>query len=149
MDLADIDFDSIRARTPNSLYWTLAVPTQDSTVLEARREERARRDAQFGRVQSNTATEEEIRDYYAYRRQLSEDYIEVLDLMLTDHESELSERDVGLFELTIAMHSSLLREIPGKIDDALQRKAAYERAKAAWREQQAAEAERAGSDAER
>ena len=148
MDLGDFDFESIRARTPRNLYWKMAVPTDDPVQLEARRQERERRNTQFGKVQSNTATVEEIREYYSYRRQLSEDYIEVVDLMLSEHGDELSERDVGLFELAISMHSANLREIPAKVDDALRRKEAYDRAKAAWKAQQVEDAQGAATESE-
>lgn len=140
-DLGDLDYAALRKQTPDSLYWLMAAPTQDAEVLEARRRARDERNEQYGKVVSNTATVEEIRDYYAYRRKLSEDYIEVLQLILDEHGTELSERDVGLLELALSMHSSLLSELPKKEDDALQRKAEYDRVKRAWQEQQASEAE--------
>lgn len=134
-DLGDLDFDAIREKTPDSLYWLMAAPTDDAEILRARAEAREARNQQYGKVVSSTATEEQIRDYYAYRKTLSEDYIEVLQLILDEHGSELSDRDVGLFELTISMHSARLGEIPAKLDDALQRKAEYDRVKQAWQEQ--------------
>ena len=82
---------------------------------------------------------EEIEDYYAYRRRLSEDYVEVSQLILDDHGDALADRDVGLLELTIALHASRLSEIPRKLDDALRRKAEYEEVKRAWQAQQEAE----------
>lgn len=134
-DLAELDFSAIRARTPDSLYWLMAAPTDDSEVLAARAREREERNRQYGKVVSNTATVEEINDYYAYRRKLSEDYIEVLQLILDEHGDELSERHSGLFELTISMHTARLAEIPSKIDDALRRKLEYDQAKTEWQKQ--------------
>lgn len=134
-DLADLDFEAIRRQTPRSLYWLMAAPTDDPEVLDARARARAERNRQYGKVVSNTATVEEIHDYYAYRRKLSEDYIEVLQLILDEHGDELSERDTGLFELTISMHSARLAEIPAKLDDALHRKTEYDEAKQEWQEQ--------------
>jgi hypothetical protein len=139
-DLAELDFESLRQRTPDSLYWLMAAPTKDPAILEARRNARAVRNEQYGRVVSNTASVEEIRDYYAYRRKLSEDYIEVAQLILEEHGGSLSERDFGLFELAISMHSAALSEIPGKLSDALQRKEQYDRVKQAWKAQQESEA---------
>lgn len=139
-DLAELDFEAIRERTPDSLYWLMAAPTDDPQVLQARAQAREDRNRQYGKVVSNTATVEEIHDYYAYRRKLSEDYIEVLQLILDQHGGELSERDAGLFDLTISMHSARLAEIPSKLDDALQRKAEYDRVKQAWQEQKTKEA---------
>lgn len=135
-DLGNLDFEAIREKTPDSLYWLMAAPTDDPEVLQARAEAREARNRQYGKVVSSTATEDEIRDYYAYRKRLSEDYIEVVQLILDEHGDELSERDTGLFELTISMHSARLAEIPTKLDDALQRKAEYDRVKQDWQKQQ-------------
>jgi len=139
-DLADLDFESLRQRTPDSLYWLMAAPTKDPATLEARQRARADRNEQYGRVVANIASVEEIHDYYAYRRKLSEDYIEVAQLILEEHGDSLSERDVGLFELAISMHGSALSEIPSKLSDALQRKEEYDRVKEAWRAQSEGEA---------
>ncbi|MGB5813430.1 MAG: hypothetical protein WBG86_23040 [Polyangiales bacterium] len=143
-DLANLDYDALREKTPDSLYWLLAAPTDDPKVLEARRAENERRNQQFGRVSSNTASVDEINDYFAYRRRLSEDYVEVAQLILDTHGDDLSERDVGLFELTVSLHGSRLAELPNKLDDALRRKAEYDEVKRAWQAQQ--EAEREGGE---
>lgn len=142
-DLGELDFEALEKRTPDNLYWLTAVPTKDPAVLEARAREREERNRQYGKVVSNSATVEEINAYYAYREKLSEDYIEVLQLILDEHGDELSERDSGLFELTISMHAARLSEIPAKRDDALRRKAEYDEVKKAWREQQREETESA------
>ncbi|MFZ1863670.1 MAG: hypothetical protein WAU39_05560 [Polyangiales bacterium] len=140
-DLGDLDYEALRKQTPDSLYWLMAAPTDDPDMLQARRKAREERNRQYGEVVSNTATVEQIRDYYAYKRKLSEDYIEVLQLILDEHGDELSERDVGLLELALSMHSSLLSDLPSKEDDALQRKAEYDRVKRAWQEQQSQDTE--------
>ena len=134
-DLGDLDFEAIREKTPDSLDWLMAAPTDDPEILEARARARDERNRQYGKVVSNTASVEEIHDYWTYRRKLSEDYIEVLQLILDEHGDELSERDRGLFELTISMHAARLAEIPSKLDDALQRKAEYDQAKKEWQQQ--------------
>ena len=146
-DLAELDFESLRRRTPDSLYWLMAAPTKDPAILGARRSARADRNEQYGRVVSNTASVEEIRDYYAYRRKLSEDYVEVAQLILEEHGDSLSDRDVGLFELAIDMHGSVLSEIPDKLSDALLRKEQYDRVKEAWKAQQEGEVAAAPDDA--
>jgi hypothetical protein len=135
-DLGDLDFESLQRRTPDSLYWRMAAPTDDPAVLDARARTREERNKQYGKVVSNTASVEEIHDYYAYRRKLSEDYIEVLQLILDEHGDDLSERDTGLFELTVSMHTARLAEIPDKLAEALERKAEYDRIKKEWQEQQ-------------
>ncbi|MEM9727459.1 MAG: hypothetical protein AAF997_02660 [Myxococcota bacterium] len=140
-DLANLDFDALRARTPRNLYWLMAAPTDDPEVLDARRQEKVRRNEQYGRVLSSSAPTAEIEDYFAYRRKLSEDYIEVSQLILDEHGDDLAERDVGLLELTIALHASRLGEIPSKLDDALRRKQEYDQVKRAWQAQRDAERE--------
>ncbi|MEM7436980.1 MAG: hypothetical protein AAF436_17630 [Myxococcota bacterium] len=146
-DLAQLDYDGLRLQTPDNLYWLLAAPTDDAAALKAREAEKARRNTQYGRVVSGVASQEEIEDYYTYRRKLSEDYVEVAQLILDAHGDELSERDVGLFELTIGLHASRLAELPQKLDDALRRKAEYDEVKRAWRNQQAAELDTREADA--
>ncbi|MGB8223597.1 MAG: hypothetical protein WCF10_13510 [Polyangiales bacterium] len=148
-DLGDLDYEALRKQTPHSLYWLMAAPTDDPEVLRARREARDERNRQYGKVVSNTATVEEVRDYYAYKRKLSEDYVEVLQLILDENGDELSERDMGLLELALSMHSSLLSDLPGKEDDALHRKAEYDLVKRAWQEQQPIKTPGALQDAER
>ena len=62
---ARIDFDEIRRALPDSTYWKMAFPTKDPAVLAERERIRAEWNTQFGKVQSNTATDEEIDAYYA------------------------------------------------------------------------------------
>jgi hypothetical protein len=65
---ARIDFDEIRRALPDSTYWKMAFPTKDPKVLEEREKIRAEWNVQFGKVQSNTATDEEIDAYYAVQQ---------------------------------------------------------------------------------
>ena len=132
-DLAKLDFRALRSRTPDSLYWLMAAPTDDPDALEARRIARQERDLQYRKVVSNTATAEEIQDYYAFRQKLSEDYVEISQLILDAHGDALSERDVGLLELAISMHAAALLEIPVRLDAALQRKLGHNSAPGAER----------------
>ena len=148
-DLAKLDYERLRKRTPDSLYWLLAAPTDDPAVLRARQAEREKRNRQYGRVVSSTAKAGEIEDYYAFRRRLSEDYIEVVQSILNDHGDELSERDVGLFELTIALHAARLSELPQRMNDALRRKSEYDQVKQAWQAQRHADSEQHSSDTNR
>lgn len=127
-----VDLAYLRAKLPDNLYWKLGAPTEDPEILRERAEEEKRWNDLYGKVLSNTATEEEIRRYYEYRRQLSEDYIEVASLMLTEYGDRLPERDQGLLQMSIKMHLTRLEEIPREIDDALARKRAYDQRKEAW-----------------
>lgn len=116
-----VDLDRLRERLPDNLYWTLGAPTDDKNVL-AQRAERARQTNElFGKVQSSTASEEEIHRYYDDRRRMSEDYIQFAQTVLAEYRSELPEKDVGLYELSVNLHRARLAEIPRNRDDALAR----------------------------
>ena len=142
LDLGRLDFDELRTHAPENLYWLMAVPTDDPELLEQRRIAKEQRNAQYGKVLASTASIEEIEDYYAYRRKLSEDYVEIAQLILDQHGEELSERDAGLFELTIAMHSARLAQMPTERREALRRKSEYDQVKQAWQEQQREDVQR-------
>ncbi|MGK3988480.1 hypothetical protein WME99_35885 [Sorangium sp. So ce136] len=127
-----VDLERLRAQLPDNLYWQLGAPTDDPGELQARADEQERWDDLFGKVQSNTASEEEVRRYYEHRRRVSEDYIQLASLALAQHGDELPERDRGLYELSIEMHRSRLAEIPRLIEGALARKQAQDRARDEW-----------------
>lgn len=116
-----VDLDRLRERLPDNLYWQLGAPTDDKNVL-AQRAERARQSNElFGKVQSTTASEEEIHRYYADRRRMSEDYIQFAQTVLAEYRSQLPEKDIGLYELSINLHRARLAEIPRNQNDALAR----------------------------
>jgi hypothetical protein len=116
-----VDLDRLRERLPDNLYWQLGAPTDDKNVL-ARRAEQARQSNElFGKVQSTTASEEEILRYYADRRRMSEDYIQFAQTVLAEYRSQLPEKDIGLYELSINLHRARLAEIPRNQSDALAR----------------------------
>jgi hypothetical protein len=116
-----VDLDRLRERLPDNLYWTLGAPTDDKNIL-AQRAERARQSNElFGKVQSNTASEEEIHRYYADRRRMSEDYIQFAQAVLAEYRSALPEKDIGLYELSVNLHRARLAEIPRNQNDALAR----------------------------
>lgn len=119
-----VDLAALRERLPDNLYWQLGAPTDDPEVLARRREEERRMNDLLGKVQSSTATEEEIHRYHDRRRRISEDYIAFATLVLEEHGAELPERDQGLYALSIRMHESRLRALPRKVEDALARRRA-------------------------
>lgn len=129
-----VDLAYLRARIPDNLYWRLGQPTQDPELLRQRAEEEKRWNDLFGKVQSNTASEEEVHRYYDHRRQLSEDYLELARLVLEEYGDELPERDRGMYELSIEMHGSRLAEIPRQLEDALARKRAHDQRRDDWRQ---------------
>ena len=128
-----VDLERLRARLPDNLYWRLGEPTKDPQVLQARAEEEQRWNELFGKVQSNTASVGEIREYYDHRRRVSEDYLEFASLVLQEYGDELPERDRGMYELSAQLHRTRLEEIPRQTEDALVRKRAYDARKEEWR----------------
>jgi hypothetical protein len=117
-----VDLEDLRARLPNNRYWELGVPTKDPEVARARAE-RARRDNElFGRTQTGEATEAEIRAYYAERRRISEDYLELSQLVLKEKADQLPERDKNLFALSAKLHKDRLVQIDRDLADALARR---------------------------
>ena len=116
-----VNLDALRARLPDNRYWALGAPTSDPAVARARAE-RARRDnTAFGRIQANEATPEEIRAYYAERRSISKDYLELAQLVLAEQGDRLPARDRGMFELSATLHRARLQQIDRDEADALVR----------------------------
>lgn len=131
-----VDLARLREQIPDNLYWRLDAPTQDGQILQARAEEKQRWNALFGKVQSGTATEEEMQQYFAHRRQLSEDYIEFATLVLAEYGTQLPEQERGMYELSIRMHNTRLGEIPRQLEQARERKALQDRRREEWRSKQ-------------
>lgn len=116
-----VNLDALRARLPDNRYWALGAPTSDPAIARVRAE-RARRDnAAFGRIQANEATPEEIRAYYAERRAISKDYLELAQLVLAEQGDRLPERDRGIFALSATLHRARLQQIDRDETDALAR----------------------------
>ncbi|MDX1649016.1 MAG: hypothetical protein R3263_04100, partial [Myxococcota bacterium] len=138
---AGVDLEAVREALPGNLYWKLAAPTRDAAILRERKEIRARWNDEYGKVLSNTASESEVRAYYAWRRRLSADYVEFASHLLDHYGDVLPERDVGLLELAREMHLARLEEIPRKLSEALERREAHEAVRRQWREDQARFAE--------
>ena len=109
----------------------MAFPTKDPKLIEERERIRAEWNAQFGKMQSNTATDEEIDAYYGAQQQLSNDYLEFL-VYLAEHYGNLVPRaEIGVLKLAGEMHLARLEEIPRKIAEAKERHAAHEKARQA------------------
>ena len=131
-----VNLARLRERMPDNLYWKLGAPTEDPEVLRERESEERRWNTLFGKVQSNTATEAEIQEYYAHRRQVSEDFIAFARAVLDEYGAQLPEQERGLYELSIRMHTTRLQEMPGQIDDALARKHAQDGRREQWQRAQ-------------
>lgn len=133
---ARIDFDEIKKALPDSTYWKMAFPTSDPDLKAERDRIRNEWNTTFGKVQSNTATDQEIDEYYGEQQRLSEDYVEFL-VYLAEHYADLVPRSaIGALKLAGEMHLAKLEEIPRKIAEAKERHAAYEKMRQQWLEEQ-------------
>jgi hypothetical protein len=127
-----VNLEKLREQMPDNLYWELGAPTKDPRVLQRREEQALRWNTLLGKVQSSTATEEEIHQYYDHRRAVSEDFITFASRVLQEHGSQLSEQERGMYELSIRMHRTRLEEIPRQVDDALARKTLQDQRREKW-----------------
>ncbi len=116
-----VQLDALRARIPNNRYWALGAPTSDPAVAKLRAARAEQDNRALGRITANEATPEEIRAYYAERRAISKDYLEVSELVLKEQGDTLPERDRGMFELSANLHRSRLQQIERDQADALAR----------------------------
>ncbi|MBP1690392.1 MAG: uncharacterized protein H6Q34_965 [Deltaproteobacteria bacterium] len=133
---AQVDFDEIREAMPDNLYWKMAFPTKDADLIKERDERRAQWNVEFGKVQSNTATDEEIDAYYGEQQKLSNDYLEFLVYLGTHYGDIVPKGEIGMLKLAGELHLARLEEIPRKIAEAKERHAAQEAARRAWLEEQ-------------
>ena len=127
-----VELDALREVLPDNLFWVYGAPTDDPDILAERKRHAAHLDEIFGRIQSNTATEEEIAEYYDHKEKLSKDYLTFTQTVLQQHADELSARDLGLYQLSESMHIKRLREYPKDRQDAKRRKAEQDRKREAW-----------------
>ncbi|QRK14170.1 hypothetical protein JQX13_49380 [Archangium violaceum] len=127
-----VDLAKLRERLPDNLYWELSAPTKDPQVLQKRAEEGLRWNELYGKVQSNTASEEEIHQYYEHRRRVSEDAIAFASQVLQEYGDQLPEQERGLYELSIRMHRTRLDELPRQTEDALARKRTQDQRRKEW-----------------
>ena len=65
-------------------------------------------------------------------RRISEDYIQLSAMVLSEAGDRLPERDRGLYQLTIQMHRDRLAAIPREIDQAFARKKEQDRKREDW-----------------
>ncbi len=124
-----LDLEALRAQIPDNLYWKYDAKTSEVAVAKERAERAKQRNAMYGRIQANEASESELRAYYDERRRLSNDYLQLTTLVLEGKAGEVSERDRGLFELTANLHRDRLKQIERDQSDALSRLAAKAPAK--------------------
>jgi hypothetical protein len=133
----DIDLRDVKAVLPDNLYWELGAPTKDPAVLEAREEEKRRRNEEYGRVLAGDASEEEVNAYYDYRERLSTDFLEIADYMRRRFDSSTNEEFLGMLELAVKLHTARLAQLPADREAALEHSRASAKAREEWQKQQA------------
>jgi hypothetical protein len=132
-----LDLGEVRAALPDNLFWELGAPTKDPEEIEAREQEKARRNEEYGRVLSGDASEEEVNAYYDYRERLSTDYLEFAAYLHRRFSDKLSDQFTGLLELAIKLNKERLAQIPADRDDALQRSRERAKIREEWQREQA------------
>jgi hypothetical protein len=132
----EVDLREARAVMPDNLYWQLAAPTKDPAVLEAREEEKKRRNEEYGRVLSGDANEEQVNAYYDYRERISTDFLEFAEWMSNRYGDKVPDQFRGLLDLSVNLHKARLAEIPRDREDARARSREREKIREDWRREQ-------------
>ena len=132
----DIDLREAQAVMPDNLYWQKGAPTKDPAVLEAREQEKKRRNEEYGRVLAGDANEAEVNAYYDYRERLSTDYLEFAEWMRNRYGDKISDEFRGMLDLSIKLHKARLAQIPQDREDALARSREHEKIRQDWQREQ-------------
>jgi len=132
----EIDLREAQAVMPDNLYWKEGAPTKDPAVLEAREQEKKKRNEEYGRVLAGDANAEEVDAYYDYRERLSSDYLEFSEWMKNRYGEKISDEFLGMLELSIKLHKARLAQIPQDREDALARSREREKIREDWRRDQ-------------
>jgi hypothetical protein len=127
-----IDLEAARAALPDNSYWDNAAPTTDPRLLGDRERDQQKRNEQYGRILSGDATDADIKEFFDRRMRLSSDYVRFVDWVLEHQGSKLSEQDLELLHVAKRLHLARLEEIPRRMQEAIERKAQQEAARAAW-----------------
>lgn len=120
-----VDLNALRARLPDNRFWQLGAPTSDPAVAKQRAARAERDNAALGRVVSGEASADEVRAYYAERRAISRDYLQLAEIVLAEKGEALPPRDRGAFELSANLHRARLQQIDRDEADALARRAPH------------------------
>lgn len=129
---AKVDLDAVRDVIPNNLYWSMSAPTTDEAVLAEREAKRAELKTLETKITARQATEQEIRDYYAYQTTLSEDYVIALTEIINRYGHEIPDDDYSGPTLARTLHLSKLQEMPTKLTRALEQRQQFLAEKAEW-----------------
>lgn len=144
---ANVDLDEVRRALPDNRYWQMGAPTSDEAELERRARARDHWNVEYGKILSGTGSDQEVRAYYDERARVSGDYVEFASYLLDHYGDVLHPRDVTLLQLARRLHLARLEEIPRNLEQALQRKAQQDEARARWQaDERAFNADADGSD---
>lgn len=131
-----VDLEALREKTPDNLYWQMDAPTSDPEVLRLRAEEKKSWETLRGLVVSNTASNEQIDQYFDHQTKVSQDYLELSTRILEDYGDDLPDQEAGAHELSSKLHAQRLREIPRQREEARARKVIQDQKREAWRKEQ-------------
>lgn len=137
LGLGAVDLEEVRAALPDNLYWQTSAPTADPALLEEREREKAFRNEQYGKILSGTGTDAEILDYYDQRMRASTDAVQFADYLLEHYGSDLTDQDQTLLHVARRLHLARLEEIPRRLQEARERRAAQDEARRQWLEEEA------------
>lgn len=129
---AKVDFELLKAEMPDNLFWSMSMPTTDEAVLQHRAEVREGLKEVETKMMSRHATEEEIRGYYSYQQQLSEDYVIALTEIINRYGHVFPEEDYSGQTLARTLHLSKLQEMPAKLTRALEQREQFLAEKSEW-----------------
>lgn len=129
---AQVDLEALRAQMPNNLYWQLAAPTQDASVLAQRKEITSYWEAQFAKINANLASEVEIRAYFDHRQRRSEDYVEFATVLLNQYGDVLPEQARHFQVFARNLNLVQLQELPKKLTQALENRKRFLAKREAW-----------------
>ncbi len=129
---AKVDLDAVRETMPNNLYWSMAAPTEDPALLEQREAKRQELKAVETKMMARHASEQEIRDYFAYQTKVSEDYVLALTEIINRYGHEIPDEDYSGTTLARTLHLSKLQEMPAKLTRALEQREQFLAEKAEW-----------------
>ncbi len=127
-----VDMDSLKADMPNNLYWVLAAPTKDEVVLAERKEIKAYWDAQYAKINSNQASEDEIRAYFKHREQVATDYVEFATSLLNRYGNVLPEEAYSFQVFARNLNVVVLQELPKKLNNALESRKRFIEERESW-----------------
>jgi len=137
LGLGAVDLEEVRAALPDNLYWQTSAPTTDPALLEEREREKAVRNELYGKILSGTGTDTEILDYYDQRMRASTDAVQFADYLLEHYGSDLTDQDQTLLHVARRLHLARLEEIPRRLQEARERRAAQDEARRQWLEEEA------------